>query len=133
MMQHWARHAVDIGETRGMESRDYPTTDSRRHERSGNPALSVTLHGRTYTTADWSMGGVLIEGYDGVLTSGALLTVEEMAAEGDTMTPVAIRARVSRVDTARRRLVVNFLDVDDAAYQILRGFMARRTNRPRDH
>jgi hypothetical protein len=126
-MQESARHATDIGEGRGVGSGDYPTAQGRRHARSGSSSLGLTLHGRAYAAADWSLGGVLIEGYEGGLTPGALLTVDEIGIEGGDMTPVAIRARVSRVDAALDHVVINFLDVDDAAYRILRDLMARRT------
>ncbi len=108
------------------EHTDYPTIDSRRHERGGEPAISVTFEGRTYSAVDWSLGGLLIDGYGGKLTSGGLFTIEEIGPEGGRMTRVEVRARVVRVEPDTRQLVVSFLDINDSAYRLLQGFMAQR-------
>lgn len=108
------------------EHTDYPTIDSRRYERGGDPAISVTFAGRTYSAVDWSLGGLMIEGYDGKLTPGGLFTIEEIGPEGGRMAPVEVRARVVRVDPVTRQLVVSFLDINDSAYRLLQGFMAQR-------
>ena len=108
------------------EHSDYPTIDSRRHERGGDPTISVTFEGSTYSAVDWSLGGLLIEGYGGKMTPGGLFTIEEIGPEGGRMTGVEVRARVVRVESDPRQLVVSFLDINHSAYRLLQGLMAQR-------
>lgn len=103
-----------------------PTKDNRRHERGGDPAISVSFEGADYSAVNWSLGGMLIEGYKGNLTSGALFNIIEIGPVGGRMTPVEVRARVVRVDPVTFQLVVSFLDIDNNAYRLLQGFMAQR-------
>jgi len=41
--------------------------DRRRHARRKAPTLRVRIDGRNYRTADWSMGGVRLAGFQGHL------------------------------------------------------------------
>lgn len=109
-----------------MSNSDYLSTENRKHERGGSPLISVAFEGATYSAVNWSLGGFLIEGYEGKLTSGALFNVTEIGVSGGKMNPVEVRARVVRVDPAIRQLVVSFLDIDDKAFGLLQGYMAQR-------
>jgi len=111
----------------------YPTKDHRRHERGGDPAISVSFEGTSYSAVNWSLGGMLIEGYRGDLTSGALFNIIQIGSEGGRMTPVEIRARIVRVDPDTHQLVVSFLDIDNNAYRLLQNFMAQRMVSLKDH
>jgi len=105
---------------------EYPSKENRRHERGGSPVITVSFEGQTHTAVNWSLGGFLIEGYKGKLTSGALVNVTEIGGADGKTTPVEVRARVVRVDTSEKQLVVSFLDIDDKAFSLLQGFMAQR-------
>ncbi len=109
-----------------MSNSDYLSKENRRHERGGSPVIFVTFEGATYSAVNWSLGGFLIEGYEGKLTSGALFNVIEIGTDDGKMNPVEIRARVVRVDPAIKQLVVSFLDIDDTAFGLLQGYMAQR-------
>lgn len=104
----------------------FPTEDHRRHERGGEPAISVAFEGTSYSAVNWSLGGMLIEGYRGSLTSGALFNIFEIGPFGGRMTSVEVRARVVRIDPVTLQLVVSFLDLDNNAYRLLQAFMAQR-------
>lgn len=99
------------------------TVDDRRESvRIDDPALVVRVDGKTYKTVNWSMGGLLIEGYDGSLTTGALVTVAALGANTKDLTDVCIRARVVRSDHENKYIAVNFLGLDSSAFSLLRTF-----------
>ncbi|MHA1597572.1 MAG: hypothetical protein ACTSV1_02525 [Alphaproteobacteria bacterium] len=97
----------------------------RQHERISDPAIKLKIAGKNYVSVNWSLGGFLIEGYDGALSTGALLTIEGIsAANAKSMTPVAISARVVRSDSGN--LALNILDIDSDAYQVLQEQMVKK-------
>lgn len=100
--------------------------ERRRHQRFTQPPLSLSLEGRTYATADWSMGGFVIDDYAGALTPGSLFTINAIGANGDDLTPVEVRARVLRISEDRRRLTVSFLFVDQPAFRVLQRLVGER-------
>lgn len=102
------------------------TEERRRHERVTAPAITIHLDDGLYQTHDWSMGGFMIEGYEGKLSPGALFILRQIAALDGTLAAVKVRARVVRADPGRRRLMVGFLAVDAQAYAILSDHMAAR-------
>jgi hypothetical protein len=100
--------------------------ERRRHQRFTQPPLSLSLEGRTYATADWSMGGFVIDDYAGALTPGSLFAIDGIAAAGEELTPVGVRARVLRISEDRRRLTVTFLFVDQPAFRVLQRLVGQR-------
>lgn len=116
----------------GVTTIDYAENDRRRHERGTVPVLSIKFDGQTCDTVNWSFGGFMTDGYDGQLTPGALFTIEAIGAVGKRMVPVEIRARVVRVKSENRQLVVSLLSVDDSAYDVLQEFMTQRMSMLRD-
>lgn len=111
----------------------FSTEDRRRHERISAPAISVELDGQVYCTTNWSMGGFVIDGYEGRYTPGSLITLERIADTDGALAPVLVRARAVRADRWRQRLVVGFLGVDERAYAILRDHMTQRMQALRQH
>lgn len=116
------------GQGRGAlaESVRFPIEDRRRHERVRVPAITLQVEGRSYLSHNWSLGGFMIEGYEGRLTPGALFILDRIALLDGSMAEVRVRARVVRADDASRRLVVSFLDLDERAYAILNAHMIER-------
>lgn len=104
----------------------FSSEERRRHERVTVPPIEVEMEGLIYRTNNWSMGGFMIEGYEGRHTPGSLFTLERIASRDGALEPVKVRARVVRSDPRSGRLVVGFLAVDEAAYVILRDHMAER-------
>ncbi len=107
-------------------ARNKTLTERRRHKRAKTQALVIAIAGREYSTANLSIGGSLVEGYDGPLTAGALFIVDGIGSSGGKLTKVDIRARVNRADHEARRLAVTFLELDSGAYEILQDAMAKR-------
>ncbi len=100
--------------------------ERRRHQRFTQPPLSLSLDGSTYATADWSMGGFVVDDYFGALTPGSLFTIDGLGGNGEELTPVEIRARVLRLSDDRRRLTVTFLFVDQPAFRVLQRLVGQR-------
>lgn len=69
------------------------------------------------------MGGFLVEGYEGALSTGSLVTVGAMGAGDDTLHDVDLAARVVRAGA--NVLAVNFLSLDAEAYELLQDAMRK--------
>lgn len=100
--------------------------DRRRHPRFTHPPVCLAFEGRSYTTTDWSLGGFVIDGYEGALTPGSLFSIAAVGAAGETMTPVDIRSRVVRTNHDKRVLTVSFLVIDKPGYAVLRALVGDR-------
>lgn len=109
--------------------------EQRAHARVDAPFIVVRIDDETYWTVNWSMGGMLIEGYDGRLTAGALFSVDAIGSDEKTLHSVHIRARVVRCEMDKtqpnkRLLAITYLDLDDSAYTLLGDVLrARDTGR----
>ena len=124
-----AASSSSAGKTAGGAKRQemrFLVEERRRYERVTAPAITVQLDDALYQTHDWSMGGLMIEGYQGRLSPGALFILRRIAALDGTLAAVKVRARVVRADPERQRLMVGFLAVDAEAYAILSDHMAAR-------
>jgi len=117
----------------GAPSKRFMTQERRLRERISDAELAVAFKGDTHTTANWSLGGFIIEGYRGSLTPGALFAIDAVGKAGGQMTKVKVRARVVRSDSAKNSLAVNFLDLDGRAYGVLHEVMSDRMRLLKQH
>ncbi|MDH5749484.1 MAG: hypothetical protein OEY85_09245 [Rhodospirillales bacterium] len=111
-----------------MTQTDYPLEEKRRYEREVCPAIAVEFDGKAFVSTSWSMGGFLIDGYKGQLSSGSLFTISGVGSTAKDLIPVNVRARVVRVDRDTREFVVSFLDLDSPSYNFLQGLMTKRSS-----
>jgi len=102
-----------------------PEQERRRHKRSKAPDIALGIDGKPYATSNLSIGGSMVNDYDGPLSAGALITVTGLGPAGEKMTKVEIRARVIRADIEAGQLALTFLELDTAAYEILQDVMAK--------
>lgn len=112
---------------RGKPDRGKPDKERRQYDRAAAHATVIVIDGKSFLTKDLSVGGALLDDYDGPLSPGALFTVTGIGPKND-ITPVNVRARVNRMEGAAR-LALTFLDLDAKAFDILR---AARDARQRD-
>jgi hypothetical protein len=112
--------------TRNGQGMQFTTEERRRYKRVTAPAITIQVDDMLYQTHDWSMGGFMIEGYEGRLSPGALFTLKRIATLEGNLAPVRVQSRVVRADPDRQRLMVAFLAVDEHAYAILSEHMAER-------
>ena len=68
----------------------------------------------------------MIDGYDGQLSAGSLLTITKIGSIREDMTAVDIRARVIRADSAAGHLAVQILEIDTPAYSVFQELMMKR-------
>lgn len=105
--------------------------ERRRHPRLTTPEMEVILDGKPHLTLNWSMGGMVLEGYEGRRATGALLTIERIRSLAGDMTPVRVHGRVLRNDVHSKRLVISLLHMDGAGHDLLMSFMEERVRRLR--
>ena len=106
-----------------MESRRYVLNERRRHLRVEDLPMSISVDGETYDSVNWSLGGFMVEAYDGNLTPGALLSVQGMGQAGGALEQVEVLARVAWSDASQKQLAVNFLDLDERAFEAFQVMM----------
>ena len=58
--------------------------ERRRHKRHENPNLIVMIDGHTYQALNWSLGGILLAGYDGEREVGEAIR-GELGFAGDLL------------------------------------------------
>lgn len=99
----------------------------RKVRRVNNPKLCVYLRGKPYQTLNWSLGGMLIGGYEGALAPGDVFEVDGVGLAGGRNWPVLIRARVIRIGgETGMEMAAQFLTLSAPAFDILEGVLLRR-------
>lgn len=105
------------------------TKERRLHDRVGAPTLMLQFDGTLYAASNWSLGGALIDGYDGGLRPGALLTIDALGSDEQALHETRIPARVVRVSPSAgggrisMSISISFLALDDSAYGVLKQLM----------
>lgn len=100
---------------------DPQPSERRKHFRVKRLGLSVRLGGECFTTQDWSMGGFMLDDYDGGLSTGALVTVAGIGRSTRKLHTVDLPARVVRNND--HSIAVTFLSLDLEAYEFLQQLM----------
>ncbi|MEK9752063.1 MAG: hypothetical protein VW338_02475 [Rhodospirillaceae bacterium] len=86
--------------------------------RSPAPQPAVRVDGSVYRTVEWSQGNLVVACHGGYRI-GALVVIDAVGPDADTMQSVGIRGRITRV-TPDGDAAVDFLHRDDAAMLALR-------------
>jgi hypothetical protein len=107
-------------------TKEKPKKERRRHKRSRAQSITLTIDGKDYPTGNLSIGGTLVEKYTGPLSAGALLTISGIKDTDGTKAEVEIRSRVIRADPDAKQMALTFLELDEAAYEMLQNHMAKR-------
>lgn len=79
--------------------------------------LSVRFKDETFAVTNWSMGGFLLENYQGHLSTGALVRVVGLGCHNGKVLDVDLPARVVR--TGEHTIAVSYLSLDSTAYHFL--------------
>lgn len=99
----------------------------RKNRRVHNPKLAIGFRGKLFETVNWSLGGCLIEGYDGALVPGDAFDIEYIGPAGRSPWPVLVQARVVRVGgESGMQMAAQFLALSIPAFDILEGVLLRR-------
>ncbi|MBL4614990.1 MAG: hypothetical protein JKY27_08975 [Magnetovibrio sp.] len=91
--------------------------ERRKYPRAGRMGLIVRFEHETYEVSNWSMGGFLVDDYQGQLSSGALVTVIGLGCKKTEIYDVNLPARVIRSDD--QTIAINYLGLDANAYDFL--------------
>lgn len=103
--------------------------DARRDRRIEAISLEIELEKRFYTTVDWSLGGFLIEGYEGRRKPGDIVTIGITVRVGEETYEHAARAGVVRIVEDKKQFAGRFLRLDPATVNTLEGYMTGRLRR----
>jgi predicted component of type VI protein secretion system len=104
-------------------------SNRRRDRRVSTVPIAIELEGKVYTSLDWSLGGFLIEGYDGKRRPGQEVTVGIQVVAGETELNHVARAEIVRVDLGTNQLAANFTALDNATLNTLEGWLTGRLRR----
>lgn len=106
--------------------------EHRRDKRMSLPVFAVRIGGQICDTLNWSLGGLLIENYDGVVVADKPLEIEIKIKDEHAEFEMKIAAKVVRHDLKTRRLAVKFEALSPTIYDFFERGFSRRFHR-RDH
>ena len=110
-------------------AKEKPAKERREYKRTKNADTAVSFDGGKYSTRNLSIGGALIDGYDGPLSAGSLFYITGIGPAGGNQSKVMIHARINRVLPETGQIALQFLSLDDTAYDILLNIMAGRIDK----
>jgi hypothetical protein len=102
--------------------------ERRRDRRLPLPLFTVRLDGQTYQTLNWSLGGLLIEGYAGERVAGDAVQVEIKAKDNVADFRMRIAVKVIRVIPGQS-IALQFEAMDTAIYEFFERCFADRFKR----
>lgn len=108
---------------------NYHPVDGRKDQRYPAPEISVTLVYGDFVTTNWSLGGLLISGFQDRVAPGSMLAGTFSAGNG--VEPVPFSAEVVRCDRASGELALKFVDLSERGVDVLDRALARRFFRGR--
>jgi len=94
----------------------------RRHYRFLVP-LNISLNGQKYTTQNWSLGGLSIDGYSGDAKQFDEFDIEISSLFGNDKTHIKTQIRVSRYDADKQKISAEFSSLKEK-HRILLGYFA---------
>jgi hypothetical protein len=106
--------------------------ERRKNKRLYARMITVDFDGEFYATRDWSLGGFLIDGYDGALEPAQTVRVGIILEDGTRTYERAASASVVRTDRENQRLAAKFDAMDDDAVDLLDGWQSGRLRRRPD-
>jgi hypothetical protein len=112
----------------------FEMTDSvaRGHQKRDNkrftyPVLRVLIGTQTYSTVDWSLGGLMVGEYDGDIKQHARFKIA-MSDGSKNATYFAAEGRATRVDRANRFLGLQFTTLSKGGFEWLSGLQLLQRN-----
>jgi hypothetical protein len=103
--------------------------ERRRNRRSALPQIEIEIDGTGYPTRNWSLGGFLVEPYNGKRKTGDKLTVTIVVKVNDREFRHRARAKVARRSRVERQLAAHFKGVPPEAVDTLDGLITGRLRR----
>lgn len=103
--------------------------ERRRDKRLGVQLITLDFDGQFYSTRDWSLGGFLIEGYEGTLRPTDTIPVGIIVEDGSRTWETGALVSVVRTEDGGRRLAARFNGLDTPTFELLEGWQSGRLQR----
>lgn len=103
--------------------------ERRKDRRLPLPIFSVRLDGTVYHTINWSLGGLLVEGYAGERQEGEMVEIAIKAKDTTADFRMQIGAKVIRVIPGET-IALQFEALSPALYEFFERCFAARFKRP---
>jgi hypothetical protein len=109
-----------------MSYRKVGTREHRRDKRLPLPVFTTRLDGLTCDTINWSLGGLLVSGYEGDHQPDALLDVDIKIKDATGDYALKLTARVVRVDHKNKTIALRFEEMSPLIYDFFERSFAQR-------
>ena len=103
--------------------------ERRRNRRSALPPIEIEIDGESYPTRNWSLGGFLVEPYDGRRKTGDKLAVTIIVKVNDREFRHRAKAKVARRSRVESQLAAHFAALPPEAIDTLDGLITGRLRR----
>jgi hypothetical protein len=103
--------------------------EKRKDKRLPLPIFTVKIDGKTYSTVNWSLGGLLVSEYDGDAVDDRVIKVDIKAKDDSAEFKLRIAARVIRNKIERHELALKFEEMDPQVYDFFEQCFSRRFKR----
>ncbi len=103
--------------------------EHRRDKRLPLPVFTVRIDGQTCDTLNWSLGGLLVENYNGHLLVEMPVEIEIKIKDEHAEFDMRVAAKVVRNDRDNRRLAVKFEQMSPAIYDFFERSFSKRFQR----
>ncbi len=115
-----------------MSYRKVGNREHRRDKRLPLPIFTIRLNGLVCDTLNWSLGGLLVSGYEGQHDAEDLIEVDIKIKDTTGDYALKISARVVRVDQRNKTIALRFEEMSPVIYDFFeRSFSQRFRNRLR--
>jgi hypothetical protein len=115
-----------------MSYRKVGNREHRRDKRLPLPVFTLRLNGLICDTLNWSLGGLLVSGYEGQHQAEELVEVDIKIKDTTGDYALKITARVVRVDARNKTIALRFEEMSPVIYDFFeRSFAQRFRNRLR--
>jgi hypothetical protein len=109
-----------------MSYRRVGTREHRRDKRLPLPIFTIRLDGLVCDTVNWSLGGLLVSGYEGGHKTDDLIDVDIKIKDASGDYAMKITARVTRADPKVGVIALRFEEMNPVVYDFFeRSFAAR--------
>ena len=106
--------------------------ERRKNMRLYSRMITIDFDGEFYATRDWSLGGFLIDGYEGGLGPRDAVPVKVILEDGARTYEHAASASVVRTDRENQTLAARFDGLDEEAFDLLDGWQSGSLRRRPD-
>lgn len=100
--------------------------EHRKDKRLPLPIFTVKVDGAICQTVNWSLGGLLIAGYEGARNEEDPVEIDIKIKDGAADFRMKIAAHVVRVDHSGKRLAIRFQEMSAPIYDFFERCFAQR-------